>query len=184
MSLPSDDAVVSCQLSVVRENPSPTENRQLSTDNYSDLDAPQADELPQDYQPAPEDLEWISACNLDEFLPRNLPFPDWLAEQARQHQIREPGYKYGAWHTWLGDRIDELAKQAFFLGAQDPATFTDRDEAMLRPSGRRGYRKPWVGASVGAIGGIADFLQGIAPETAATLRQHLRVLERAAGGAQ
>jgi hypothetical protein len=152
----------------------------------ADLDAPQADELPQDYQPAPEDLEWIAACNLDEFLPRNLPFADWLSEQARQHQIREPGYQYGAWHTWLSSRIDELAKQAFFLGAQDPVTFDDRDEVMVsrNGSGRRGYRRPWVGVSIGAIGGIADWLQESHPETAATLRRHLCVLERAAGGAQ
>ncbi len=154
---------------------------------FTDLDAPQADDLPQDYQPAPEDLEWIAACNLDEFLPRNLPFPDWLAEQARQHQIREPGYQYGAWHTWLGDRIDELAKQAHFLGAQDPATFRDRDEAMLRPSGRRDYRRPWVGVSIAAVAGLADALgelPGEYPVIAATLRRHLCVLERAAGGAQ
>jgi hypothetical protein len=167
---------------------------------FTDSDAPQADlaartedgrlRTEEGFSPPSSDLslpsseEWIAACNLDEFLPRNLPFADWLAEQARQHQIREPGYQYGAWHTWLGDRIDELAKQAFFLGARDPEEFRDRDEAMLRPSGRRGYRRPWIGASVGAIGGIADWLQESHPETAATLRRHLCVLERAAGGAQ
>jgi hypothetical protein len=146
---------------------------------FPDTDAPQADELPVDYQPTAEDLEWIAACDLDSFLPRNLPFADWLAEKARQTAILDDDRS-----QWLSGRIDELAKQAFFLDAKTPAEFTDRDEAMLRPSGRRGYRRPWVGASVGAIGGIADFLQTIAPETAATLRQHLRVLERAAGGAQ
>jgi hypothetical protein len=153
---------------------------------FGDVDAPQADDLPQDYQPTAEDLEWIAACNLDSFLPRNLPFCDWLAEQARQHQIREPGYQYGAWHTWLGDRVDELAKQAHFLGANDPTTFDDRDEVMVdrNGSGRRGYRRPWIGVSVSAIGGIADWLHQSHPETAATLRRHLCVLERAAGGAR
>ncbi len=173
MSLPSDDAVVSCQLSVVRE----FENREPRTDNYSDIDAPQADELPEEYVPTEADLEAVAALNLDSFLPRNLPFTDWLAERARQIALLDDDRS-----QWLSARIDELAKQAHFLGAQDPATFDDRDEAMLRPSGRRGFRRPWVGASVGAISGIADWLQESHPETAATLRRHLCVLERAAGG--
>jgi hypothetical protein len=146
---------------------------------FPDVDAPQLDELPQDYQPTAEDIEWATASNLDSFIPLQIDFPDWLAEKARQIALLQDERS-----QWLASRIDELAKQAHFLGANNPATFTDRDEAMLRPSGRRGYRKPWVGASVGAIGGIADFLQTIAPETATTLRRHLCVLERAAGGAQ
>ena len=159
---------------------------------FPDLDAPQADELPQDYQPSAEDYEWIAACNLDSFLPRNLPFCDWLAEQARQQQIRgdDSQYCYAAWHAWLASRIDELGKQAHFLGAADPATFIDRDEVLsnlsANGSGRRGYRRPWIGVSVAAIGGIADALgelPGEYPVIAATLRRHLRVLERAAGGA-
>ena len=149
----------------------------LST--FGDVDAPQADELPVDYQPTTEDLEWIAACNLDSFLPRKLEFADWLAEQARQTALLDDPR-----HQWLASRIDELAQQAHFLGARNPEEFTDRDEAMLRPCGRRSYRRPWVGASVGAIGGIADWLQESYPETAATLRRHLHVLERAAGGAQ
>ena len=160
-----------------------------SESTFADSDPPQVDELAVDYQPTAEDLEWIAACNLDSFLPRNLPFADWLAEQARQHQIRGDDSRYcsAAWHAWLASRIDELAQQAHFLGANDPATFDDRDEAMLRPSGRRGYRRPWIGVSVAAIGGIADALgelPGEYPVIAATLRHHLRVLERAAGGAQ
>lgn len=141
--------------------------------------APQADELPQDYQPSAEDYEWIAACNLDSFLPRNLQFADWLAERARQTALLDDVRS-----QWLSSRIDELAQQCHFLDARDPATFIDRDEAMLRPSGRRSYRRPWIGVSVAAIGGIADWLQQSHPETAATLRRHLRVLERAAGGAQ
>jgi hypothetical protein len=126
------------------------------------------------------DLEALAALNLDSFLPRNLPFADWLAERARQLALLDDDRS-----QWLSGRVDELAKQAFFLGAQDPATFDDRDEVMLdRPSGRRGYRRPWIGVSVAAIGGIADFLQTTDPVTAATLRRHLCVLERAAGGAQ
>jgi hypothetical protein len=146
----------------------------------ADLDAPQADELPADYVPTEADLESIAAVNLDSFIPRNLPFPDWLAEQARQTALLDDER-----HAWLSGRIDELAAQARFLGASDPATFVDRDEAMLRPSGRRGYRRPWVGASVAAVAGIADALgelPGSYPEVAATLRRHLRVLERAVGG--
>ena len=161
-----------------------------SESTFPDADAPQADELPQDYQPTAEDLEWIAACNLDSYLPRNLPFADWLAEQARQHQIRgdDSRYCYATWHAWLSSRIDELAKQAHFLDARDPATFIDRDEVLsnfsANGSGRRSYRRPWIGVSVAAIGGIADWLQESHPETAATLRRHLCVLERAAGGQQ
>jgi hypothetical protein len=158
---------------------------------FADLDAPQADEPDYTDRPTAADYEWIAACNLDSFVPRKLEFADWLAEQARQHQIRgdDSHYGYAAWHAWLASRIDELAAQARFLGANDPATFDDRDEVMVdrNGSGRRGYRRPWVGASVAAIGGIADALgelPGSYPEIAATLRQHLRVLERAAGGAQ
>ena len=153
---------------------------------FTDLDAPQADELPTpfrgpDYQPTAEDIEWATASNLDSFIPLQIDFPDWLAEKARQIALLQDERS-----QWLSGRVDELAKQAFFLGAKTPDEFMDRDEVMVgrNGSGRRNYRKPWVGASVGAIGGIADFLQGIAPETAATLRQHLRVLERAAGGMQ
>ncbi len=155
---------------------------------FTDLDAPQADELPTpfrgpDYQPTAEDIEWATASNLDSFIPLQIDFPDWLAEKARQIALLQDERS-----QWLSSRIDELAKQAFFLDARDPATFDDRDEVMVgrngSAGGRRHYRKPWIGVSIAAIGGIADFLQGIAPETAATLRQHLRVLERAAGGAQ
>lgn len=153
---------------------------------FADADGPQSDELPVDYQPTTEDLEWIAACNLDSFLPRNLPFADWLAEKARQTALLDDDRS-----RWLSSRVDELAKQAHFLGAQDPATFTDRDEVLSKfsanGSGRRGYRRPWVGVSVAAIGGIADALAelpGEYPVIAATLRRHLRVLERAAGGQQ
>ena len=134
-----------------------------------------------DYVPTEADLESICALNLDSFLPRNLPFADWLAERARQIALLDDDRS-----QWLSGRIDELAKQAHFLGAGDPATFQDRDEVLVgrNGSGRRGYRRPWVGVSVGAIGGIADWLQESHPETAATLRRHLCVLERAAGGAQ
>ena len=138
--------------------------------------------LTADYQPTAEDLETICAVNLNSFLPGNLPFADWLAERARQIGLLNDDRS-----QWLSGRVEELAKQAHFLGAGDPATFDDRDEAMLRPCGRRGYRRPWVGASVAAIGGIADALgelPGSYPEIAATLRRHLRVLERATGGAQ
>jgi len=140
-----------------------------------------ADEPPADYQPTATDLESIVAVNLESFLPQDLPFADWLAEKARQAALLDDERS-----RWLADRIDELAKQACFLGARDPATFIDRDEAMLsrNGSGRRGYRRPWAGVSVGAIGGIADWLQESHPETAATLRRHLKVLERAAGGAR
>jgi len=151
----------------------------VATSTFADLDEPQADELPVDYQATQADLEEVCAVNLDSFLPRNLPFADWLGEKARQTALLDDDRG-----RWLGDRIGELASQARFLGATDPATFVDRDEAMLRPGGRRGYRRPWVGASVGAIGGIADFLQASDPETAATLRRHLKVLELAAGGAR
>ena len=150
---------------------------------FAESDAPQADELPVDYQPTAEDYEWIAACDLDSFLPRNLPFADWLAEKARQAAILDDERS-----QWLSGRVDELAKQAFFLGAADPAMFIDRDEVMSKlsanGSGRRSYRRPWIGVSVAAIGGIADWLQESHPETAATLRRHLCVLERAAGGAQ
>jgi hypothetical protein len=133
------------------------------------------------YVPTEADLESIVAVNLESFLPQGLPFADWIAERARQVALLDDDRS-----RWLSDRIDELAKQAHFLGAKDPATFIDRDEAMLsrNGSGRRGYRRPWLGVSVGAIGGIADWLQESRPETAATLRRHLRVLERAAGGQQ
>ena len=134
------------------------------------------------YVPTEADLESIAAVNLDSFLPRNLPFADWLAEHGRQIALLDDDRS-----RWLSSRIDELAKRCHFLDAADPATFDDRDEAMLRPCGRRGYQRPWVGASVAAIGGIADALgelPGEYPEIAATLRRHLRVLEQAAGGAQ
>jgi hypothetical protein len=150
-----------------------------ATSTFAGLDAPQANELPVDYEPTSEDLESMAAVHLDSFLPRGLPFADWLAEKARQTALLDDER-----HQWLSGRIGELASQASFLGARDPEEFVDRDEAMLRPSGRRGYRRPWVGASVGAIGGIADFLQASDPETAATLRRHLKVLELAAGGAR
>jgi len=134
--------------------------------------------------PTEADLESIVAVDLDSFLPRNLPFADWLAERARQTALLDDDRS-----QWLASRIDELAKQAHFLGATDPATFTDRDEVIAdrNGSGRRGYRRPWIGVSVAAIGGIADALgeiPGSYPEIAATLRRHLKVLERAAGGAQ
>jgi len=140
-----------------------------------------ADEPAVDYVPTEADLESIVAANLDSFLPQNLPFADWLAERARQIALLDDERS-----QWLSSRIDELAQQCHFLGANDPATFTDRDEVLAgrNRSGRRGYRRPWVGVSVGAIGGIADWLQESHPETAATLRRHLRVLERAAGGAR
>jgi hypothetical protein len=145
-------------------------------------DSAPADEPDYADRPADQaDLELIAAWNLDSFLPRGLPFADWLAERARQIALLDDDRS-----QWLSARVDELAKQAFFLGANDPTTFCDRDEAMLRPSGRRGYRKPWIGVSVAAIGGIADALgelPGEYPVIAATLRRHLRVLERAAGGA-
>ena len=150
---------------------------------FPDPDAPPADEPDYADRPADQaDLELIAAWNLDSFIPRNLPFADWLAERARQTAILDDERS-----QWLSGRVDELAKQAHFLGANDPATFDDRDEAMLRPSGRRSYRRPWIGVSVAAIGGIADALgelPGEYPVIAATLRHHLRVLERAAGGAQ
>jgi len=137
-----------------------------------------------DYVPTEADLEALAAVNLDSFLPRNLPFADWLAERARQIALLDDDRS-----RWLSGRVDELAKQCHFLGAKTPEEFTDRDEVLVgrNGSGRRGYRRPWVGASVAAIGGIADALgelPGSYPEIAATLRRHLRVLERAAGGAQ
>ena len=62
-------------------------------------------------------------------------------------------------------RIDELAQQCHFLGANDPATFVDRDEVLVgrNGSGRRGYRRPWIGISVAAISGVADALSGKVP---------------------
>ena len=151
--------------------------------------APGADDLfpaqsSVDYVPTEADLESIAAMNLDSFLPRNLPFADWLAEKARQIALLDDDRS-----QWLSGRVDELAKQAHFLGAKTPEEFTDRDEVLAgrNGSGRRGYRRPWIGASVAAIGGIADALgelPGSYPEVAATLRRHLRVLERAAGGAR
>ena len=155
------------------------------------VDAPPADEPDYADRPADQaDLELIAAWNLDSFIPRNLPFADWLAEKARQLALLDDDRS-----QWLSSRVDELAKQAHFLGATDPATFDDRDEVLVAQrlfccangSGRRGYRRPWVGVSVAAIGGIADALgelPGEYPVIAATLRQHLRVLERAAGGQQ
>ena len=153
---------------------------------FAESDAPQTDELPVDYQPKAEDYEWIAACDLDSFLPRNLPFADWLAEKARQIAILDDERS-----QWLSSRVDELAQQCHFLGANDPATFIDRDEVLsnfsANGSGRRSYRRPWIGVSVAAIGGIADALSelpGEYPAIAATLRRHLCVLERAAGGAR
>ena len=129
---------------------------------FPDADAPQADELPVDYQPSTEDYEWIAACDLDSFLPRNLPFADWLAEKARQLALLDDDRS-----QWLSSRVDELAKQACFLDARDPATFIDRDEVLsnlsANGSGRRSYRRPWIGVSVAAIGGIADWLQPRTP---------------------
>jgi hypothetical protein len=150
-----------------------------TTSTFADLDEPQADELPVDYQATQADLEEVCAVNLDSFLPRNLPFADWLGEKARQTALLDDDRG-----RWLGDRIGELASQARFLGATDPATFVDRDEAMLRPSGRRGYRRPWVGPAVASIAALADHLAATTPELAAILRRDLRTLELAAGGAR
>lgn len=114
---------------------------------FTDLDAPQADELPTpfrgpDYQPTAEDIEWATASNLDSFIPLQIDFPDWLAEKARQIALLQDERS-----QWLSGRVDELAKQAFFLGAKTPDEFMDRDEVMVgrNGSGRRNYRKPWVG---------------------------------------
>jgi hypothetical protein len=139
----------------------------------------QVDEPPVDYQPTAEDLEAIAAANLDSFLPRHLPFADWLAQQARQTALLDDER-----HQWLSGRIGELASQASFLGARDPEEFVDRDEAMLRPSGRRGYRRPWIGPAVASIAALADQLAATMPESAAILRRDLRTLELAAGGAR
>jgi len=139
-----------------------------------------------DYVPTETDLEAVCAVNLDSFIPRNLPFADWLAEKARQIALLDDDRS-----RWLSGRVDELAKQCHFLGAKTPEEFVDRDEVLVSRNGsaggRRHFRKPWVGVSVAAIGGIADALgelPGSYPEIAATLRYHLRVLERAAGGAR
>ena len=128
----------------------------------------------------------MAAVNLDSFLPRDLRFGDWLAEKARQAALLDDERS-----QWLASRISELASQAAFLAARTPLEFTDRDEVMVgrngSAGGRRHYRKPWVGVSVAAIGGIAEALgelPGSYPEVAATLRRHLRVLELAAGGQQ
>jgi hypothetical protein len=144
-----------------------------------DFDLGQADELPVDYQPTEADLEAVAAVNLDSFVPRNLPFADWLGEKARQAALLDDDRS-----RWLGDRIGELAAQARFLGARDPEQFTDRDEAMLRPGGRRGYRRPWIGPAVASITALADCLALTMPESAAILRHDLRTLELAAGGAR
>jgi len=144
-----------------------------------DFDLGQVDELPEDYQPSEADLEVIAVLNVDSFLPRNLPFADWLAEKARQTALLDD--QRG---RWLGDRIGELASQARFLGAKDPGEFVDRDEAMLRPGGRRGYRRPWIGPAVASIAALADHLALTMPESAAILRRDLRTLELAAGGAR
>jgi len=152
-----------------------------ATSTWADIDAPQADELTIDYEPTQADLEEVCAVNLDSFLPRSLPFADWLAEKARQAALLDDER-----HAWLGDRIDELAAQARFLGAQDPATFVDRDEVMVgrNGSGRRGYRRPWIGPAVASIAALADHLALTTPELAAILRRDLRTLELAAGGAR
>lgn len=144
-----------------------------------DFDLGQVDELPVDYQPTIDDLESMAAVNLDSFSPRNLTFCDWLAEKARQAALLDDDRG-----RWLGDRIGELASQARFLGARDPKEFTDRDEAMLRPCGRRGYRRPWIGPAVASIAALADHLAATTPELAAILRRDLRTLELAAGGAR
>jgi hypothetical protein len=145
--------------------------------------APQADELPIDYQPSEADLEALAVLNVDSFLPRDLPFADWLAEKSRQTALLGDER-----HAWLGDRIGELAAQARFLGAQDPATFVDRDEAMVgrngSAGGRRNYRKPWVGPAIASVTALADHLAATTPELAAILRRDLRTLELAAGGAR
>src|SRR5271166_1567318 len=62
-----------------------------------------------DYVPTEADLESIVAVDLDSFLPRNLPFADWLAERARQTALLDDDRS-----QWLASRIDELAKQAHF----------------------------------------------------------------------
>ena len=123
---------------------------------FPDSDAPQADELPADYQPTAEDLRMDRRVQ-----PRQLPAPRTCrSPTGSPRSARQIALLDDVRSQWLSSRIDELAKQAHFLGAQDPATFTDRDEVLSKfsanGSGRRGYRRPWIGVSVAAIGGIAD----------------------------
>ena len=134
-----------------------------------------------DYQPTEADLEALAILNADSFLPRDLPFHLWLAEKARQTALLDDERS-----RWLASRIDELASQARFLGANDPATFTDRDEVLVgrNGSGRRGFRRPWIGPAVASIHALADHLATTTPELAAILRRDLRMLEHAAGGAR
>jgi hypothetical protein len=75
-----------------------------------------------DPEPTHEDREWMAAVNLDSFLPHGLGFQDWLAEQARQHQLREDR----PWHQWLARKIEELAHLAVFMDATTPELYDVR----------------------------------------------------------
>jgi hypothetical protein len=96
------------------------------------------DEPPQDYEPSRDDYEWIAACNLASFMPRDLSFGDWINEKSRQ-----AGLSDDARGQWLSRKIDELAKLAAFLGASDPETFDDRHGTYEVNRGHDTYHKGW-----------------------------------------
>lgn len=88
-----------------------------------------------DDKPTAEDREWMSAVNLDSHLDPDLDFAGWLAEQARQHQLREDR----PWHQWLARKIDELAQLAVFMDASTSEAYDARLGVFEEESKERAY---------------------------------------------
>lgn len=89
------------------------------------------DELPPeitDYEPTPEDREWLDACDLDSWVPRDLPLAAWVAQQARQHRIRDDEPR----HVWIAEQLDKLAQLVEWTGATTPEEHDDRMETYER----------------------------------------------------
>lgn len=95
--------------------------------------------------PAPEEgcipytpsREYMAAALLDSFVPTDLDFSDWVAEQSRQHALRVGDRR----HFWLSHKILELAQLASWCDAGDPETFDDRIEVYDREARDRAYHE-------------------------------------------
>jgi hypothetical protein len=81
------------------------------------------DEPPQDFEPSREDYEWIAACNLASFLPREQPFAEWIRAKSGQAAMCD-----GERGEWLARQLEQLAGLAEYFKADDPQTFDERKE--------------------------------------------------------
>jgi hypothetical protein len=95
------------------------------------------------YEPTAEDLAWLRSCDWAAGVDSRLPFADWIGAVATSI-----GHLTDERYTWLAIKVDELGQQALFMGAQDPATFNDRVDAVDREMMSRHY---WRGYSDGKL---------------------------------